>query len=138
MVATPEGKLSRYFYGVEYAARDLRLGLMESSQSRIGSLADELLLYCYHYDPATGKYGAAVMRVLRIMGVITLLGIIAMIVLLKQRNPQQVGKLTGSAGVRFSKCSRGFHWFLRALPLFRGRSMRCIFIFPALRSSSRC
>jgi protein SCO1/2 len=97
MVATPEGKLSRYFYGVEYAPRDLRLGLIESSQSKIGSLADELLLYCYHYDPATGKYGAAVMRVLRIAGVITLLGIIAMIFLLKGRRPQQVGDIPRGA-----------------------------------------
>lgn len=97
MVATPEGKLSRYFYGVEYPARDLRLGLIESSQSRIGSLADELLLYCYHYDPATGKYGAAVMRVLRITGAITLLGIIAMIVLLKGRKQQEVPEVSRSA-----------------------------------------
>ncbi|HEX2268315.1 MAG TPA: SCO family protein, partial [Pyrinomonadaceae bacterium] len=101
MVTTPEGKLSRYFYGVEYPARDLRLGLIESSQSRIGSLADELLLYCYHYDPATGKYGAAVMRVLRITGAITLLGIIAMIVLLKGRHPrQEVTNVTGGGAVQ--------------------------------------
>lgn len=60
MVTTPQGKLSRYFYGVEYAPRDLRLGLIESSANKIGSPADQLLLYCYHYDPATGKYGAAV------------------------------------------------------------------------------
>lgn len=102
MVATPEGKLSRYFYGVEYPPRDLRLGLIESSQSKIGSLADELLLYCYHYDPATGKYGAAVMRVVRIAGVITLLGIVAMIFLLKGRHPQQVPKadITRSGAVQ--------------------------------------
>lgn len=102
MVATPEGKLSRYFYGVEYPPRDLRLGLIESSQSKIGSLADELLLYCYHYDPATGKYGAAVMRVVRIAGVITLLGIVAMIFLLKGRHPQQVpkGDITRSGAVQ--------------------------------------
>lgn len=92
MVATPEGKLSRYFYGVEYAARDLRLGLIESSQSKIGTLSDELLLYCFHYDPTTGKYGAAVMRVMRIAGVITLLGIIAMIIFLKPRNAQRLNK----------------------------------------------
>ena len=92
MVATSEGKLSRYFYGVEYPARDLRLGLIESTQNKIGTLADELLLYCYHYDPATGKYGAAVMRVMRIAGVITLLGIIALIVLLKPRNAQRLDR----------------------------------------------
>lgn len=97
MVATPEGKLSRYFYGVEYPARYLRLGLMESTQNKIGSLADELLLYCYHYDPATGTYGAAIMRVMRIAGVITLLGIVALILFLKQRNQQHVAKVSRSA-----------------------------------------
>lgn len=90
MVATPEGKLSRYFYGIDYPARDLRLGLIESSQSKIGSPVDQLLLYCYHYDPATGKYGAAVMSVMRIAGVATLLTIIAMFFLLKPRKRQQV------------------------------------------------
>lgn len=87
MVATPQGKLSRYFYGVDYAARDLRLGLIESSKNQIGSPTDQLLLYCYHYDPATGKYGAAIMKVMRVAGVITLLGILAMFFFLKARNP---------------------------------------------------
>ena len=92
MIATPEGKLSRYFYGIDYPARDLRLGLIESSQNKIGSPVDQLLLYCYHYDPATGKYGAAVMRIMRIAGVLTLLGILAMVLLLKGRNQQPVVK----------------------------------------------
>jgi protein SCO1/2 len=90
MVTTPEGKLSHYFYGVNYSARDLRFGLIESSQNKIGSMTEQLSLYCYQYDPKTGKYGAAVMRVLRITGVITLLGIIALIVFLRPRNRQQV------------------------------------------------
>src|SRR5688572_28316249 len=90
MIATPEGKLSRYFYGIDYAARDLRLGLIESSQNKIGSPVDQLLLYCYHYDPATGKYGAAVMRVMRIAGVLTLVVLVAMFFLLRPRNRQQV------------------------------------------------
>jgi protein SCO1/2 len=88
MVATPEGKLSHYFYGVNYSARDLRFGLMEASQHKIGSVTEQLTLYCYMYDPATGKYGAAIMRVLRITGVITLIGIIAMICLLRGRSPR--------------------------------------------------
>ena len=92
MIATPEGKLSRYFYGIDYPARDLRLGLIESSQNKIGSPVDQLLLYCYHYDPATGKYGAAVMRIMRIAGVLTLLGILAMVLLLKGRNQQPVAR----------------------------------------------
>ena len=87
MVTTPQGKLSRYFYGVDYPARDLRLGLIESSENKIGSHVDQLLLYCYHYDPATGKYGAAIMRVMRVAGVITVLGILAMMLLLKTRQP---------------------------------------------------
>ena len=95
MVATPEGKLSHYFYGITYSARDLRFGLMESSQNKIGSLSEQLSLYCYMYDPTTGKYGAAVMRVLRITGVITLIGIVAMLFLLKPRNRQQ--HIPGSA-----------------------------------------
>jgi protein SCO1/2 len=86
MVTTPQGKLSRYFYGVDYPARYLRLGLIESAENRIGSPADQLLLYCYHYDPATGTYGARIMLLMRIAGVVTLLGIIAMVVLLKGRN----------------------------------------------------
>jgi protein SCO1/2 len=68
-VATPEGKLSRYLYGIEYAPRDLRLALVEASQSRIGTPVDQLLLYCYHYDPAAGRYGAVVMNIVRVAGV---------------------------------------------------------------------
>ena len=72
MIVTPEGKLARYFYGVEYPPRDLRLGLVEASQNKIGTPVDTLMLYCYHYDPATGKYGAVVMNIMRVAGVITL------------------------------------------------------------------
>jgi protein SCO1/2 len=97
MVATPQGKLSRYFYGIDYPARDLRLGLIESSENKIGSPVDQLLLYCYHYDPATGKYGAAVMKVMRIAGVITVLGILAMLLLLKARHPMRMSAKAGGA-----------------------------------------
>ena len=68
-VATPDGKLSRYLYGIEYAPRDLRLALVEASQGKIGSAVDQLLLYCYHYDPAAGRYSAAVMNIVRFAGV---------------------------------------------------------------------
>jgi protein SCO1/2 len=97
MLATPQGILSRYFYGVEYSARDLRFGLMESSESRIGTRAQELLLYCYQYDPATGKYGAAIKRIIQIAGVLTVLGILAMIIFLKPRNPDVMSTKTGGA-----------------------------------------
>ena len=68
MIATPEGKLARYFYGIDYAPRDLRLGLIEASANKIGTPVDTLMLYCYHYDPATGKYGAVVMNMMRWRG----------------------------------------------------------------------
>ena len=73
MVLTPEGKIAQYYYGVEYPPKDLRLGLVEAGQGKIGNLVDQLLLYCYHYDPATGKYGAVVMNMMRVGGVITLI-----------------------------------------------------------------
>jgi protein SCO1/2 len=75
MVATPQGRLSKYFYGVEYSPRDLRLGLVEASENKIGNPVDALLLYCFHYDPATGKYGAIAMNMVRFAGVaFTLIG----------------------------------------------------------------
>jgi protein SCO1/2 len=97
MLTTPQGRLSRYFYGVDYPARDLRLGLIESSANKIGSPVDQLLLYCYHYDPATGRYGVAIMKVMRIAGVATLLAIAAMILLLKGRNHKLTEVNTGGA-----------------------------------------
>ncbi|HET6978216.1 MAG TPA: SCO family protein [Pyrinomonadaceae bacterium] len=99
MMTTPQGKLARYFYGVDYPARDLRLGLIESSENKIGSPVDQLLLYCYHYDPASGKYGASIMKIMRIAGIATLLAIIAMIALLKGRtpNPKLMDVKTGGA-----------------------------------------
>ena len=68
-VATPNGRLSRYIYGIEYAPRDLRLALVEASSGKIGTPVDQLLLYCYHYDPAAGRYGAVVMNMVRLAGV---------------------------------------------------------------------
>jgi len=85
MVLTPEGKLARYFYGIEYPSKDLRLGLVEASQNKIGTPVDALMLYCYHYDPATGKYGAVVMNILRLAGGATLFLIVGMILILRKR-----------------------------------------------------
>jgi protein SCO1/2 len=84
MVATPEGKLSHYFYGIEYSPKDLRLALVESSEGKIGSPVDALILYCYHYDPATGKF-APVMAVLRGAGVLTVFGLVGLIFYLSRR-----------------------------------------------------
>jgi protein SCO1/2 len=75
MVVTPEGKISRYFYGIEFPSRDLRLGLVEASHNQIGSPVDQVLLYCYHYDPVSGKYGLAIQRLLQVTGSATALAL---------------------------------------------------------------
>jgi protein SCO1 len=80
MVLTPKGKIAQYFYGLEYSARDLRLSLVESAENRIGSPVDQVLLYCFQYDPAKGRYGVAIMRVLRVASVGTVFGLGALIV----------------------------------------------------------
>jgi protein SCO1/2 len=97
-VATPQGKLARYFYGIEYAPRDLRLGLIEAAENKIGSPVDQLLLYCYHYDPATGKYGAVVMNMMRVGGVITLIALAALLLALRRRSRAQVAWRARRAG----------------------------------------
>jgi protein SCO1/2 len=74
MMATPNGKLSRYFYGIDYSPRDVKLGIMESAENKVGSVADELMLYCFHYDPASGKYGFQILSALRLAGIATVLG----------------------------------------------------------------
>ena len=71
MVVTPEGKIAQYFYGIEYAPKDLRLALVQASQNKIGTLADAVLLYCFHYDPNTGRYSAAVLNLVRLAGILT-------------------------------------------------------------------
>jgi len=84
MIATPEGKLARYFYGIDYPPKDLRLSLVEASANKIATPVDELMLYCYHYDPSTGKYGVAIMNVMRVAGVITIILIVGMLFLLRK------------------------------------------------------
>lgn len=73
MVLTPQGRISRYFYGVDFPPKDLRMGLVEASQGKIGNAVDAVLLYCYHYNPETGKYGAMVANILRLAGAATIL-----------------------------------------------------------------
>lgn len=75
ILLTPQGRVARYFFGVEYPSQDVRLSLVEASNNKIGSPVDKLLLYCYHYDPATGRYGLLIMRVLRIAAVCTVLSL---------------------------------------------------------------
>jgi protein SCO1/2 len=79
VVLTPEGKVSRYLTGVEFPARDLRLALVEASDGKIGSTLDRAILLCFHYDPATGKYGLAILRLVRILGVATVLALATMV-----------------------------------------------------------
>jgi protein SCO1/2 len=95
MIATPQGKLSRYFYGIDYAPKDLKFGIMESAEDKVGNPAEKLLLYCYHYDPATGKYGFAILRVMRVMGVATLIGIGAMLFAFWRRNKVKLSVISG-------------------------------------------
>lgn len=75
IVLTPEGKFAKYFYGIDYGPKDLKFSLMESAESKIGSVAEQLFLYCYHYDPSTGRYGVSVLKVMRLGGIATILGI---------------------------------------------------------------
>jgi protein SCO1 len=73
LVLTPEGKIAQYYYGVEFPSKDLRLALVQASQNKIGNIVDQILLYCYQYDPAAGKYNLIIFRVLRLAGVATML-----------------------------------------------------------------
>lgn len=85
MVLTPEGRLSRYFYGIEYGPRDVRLALIEAADRRIGTPADQLLLYCFHYDPKSARYSFAIMRLVRTLGVATVLAMVGGIIILRRR-----------------------------------------------------
>ena len=88
LVLTPHGRIARYFYGVTYPARDFRLGLVEASEGKIGTPTDHALLYCYQYDPMTGKYGLIVMNVVRAAGLLTVLvlGIFMVVMFRRERN----------------------------------------------------
>ena len=88
MILTPQGKIAQYYYGVEFPPNDLRLGLIQASNNRIGTLADQVLLYCYHYNPATGKYGAIISRIIQLGGGITVLGLGAVLLVLFRRGPE--------------------------------------------------
>jgi len=97
MVVTPEGKLSQYYYGVEFPPKDLRLGLIQASESKIGTLADQVLLYCFHYDPQTGKYSVIISRVIQLSGGLTILGIGAVLLILFRRGPDHDLRRQGSS-----------------------------------------
>jgi protein SCO1 len=86
MILTPGGKVSRYFYGIDYPVRDVRLALVEASNERIGTPTDQVLLYCFHYDPATGKYALVVMNVLRLAGALTVAMLAAFMIVMFRRD----------------------------------------------------
>ena len=86
MVLTPDGRVARYFYGIDYPARDVRLGLVEASAGRIGTPTDQVLLYCFHYDPSTGKYAMVVMNVLRLAAAITVALLAAFLLVMFRRD----------------------------------------------------
>jgi protein SCO1/2 len=85
VIATREGRLSRYFFGIEYAPRDVKFALIESSAGRVGSLVDQVLLYCYHYDPATGSYSFVAMKAVQLGGAVTLLALAGFVVVALRR-----------------------------------------------------
>jgi protein SCO1/2 len=85
MVLTPDGRISRYFYGVEYPGRDLRLGLVDASAGKIGTPIDHVLLFCYHYDPAAATYSASILKIIRLGGVLTILCLVGGILISRRR-----------------------------------------------------
>jgi protein SCO1 len=91
MVLTPDGRLARYLFGIEYGPRDLRYAIVEASHGKVGSAVDSLLLYCYHYDPEMGRYGVAIMRLLRTAAAATVLALGAFIVVMVRKDKRTGG-----------------------------------------------
>jgi protein SCO1 len=86
MILTPDGRISRYFYGVEYPGRDMRLGLVDASAGKIGTPIDHALLFCYQYDPTAATYSASILKIIRFAGVLTILGIMGGILIFRRRD----------------------------------------------------
>jgi protein SCO1 len=105
IVLTPDGRLARYLFGIEYGPRDLRYAIVEASDGRVGNAADALLLYCYHYDPMSGRYGLVVMRVLRLAGGATVLALgtfVFVMVRREKRDARLAAARPAAHGSRFS------------------------------------
>jgi protein SCO1 len=86
MILTPEGRISRYFYGIEYPSRDVRLGLVDASAGKIGTPIDHVLLFCYQYDPSSATYSASILKIIRVAGILTILGIVMGILVFRRRD----------------------------------------------------
>jgi protein SCO1/2 len=97
MILTPQGKISRYFYGIQFPSRDLRLGLVEASAEKIGSPTDQILLYCFHYDPESGKYTSSILAFVRMGGVLTLVGLVGMVWFLFRREGRKRSRAADQA-----------------------------------------
>ena len=97
MIVTPTGRIAQYYYGVEFSPKDIRLGLIEASQDKIGTLVDQVLLYCYHYDPSTGRYGAVVTNIMRVAGAATMLVLGGFLIVMYRRESHGTPKGTGRA-----------------------------------------
>jgi protein SCO1/2 len=101
MILTPEGKIAQYYYGVDFPPGDVRLGLIQASQNKIGTLADQIVLYCYHYDPHAGKYSAMIGRILQLSGGLTLLCLGAVLtILLRRGSDSETRERSGSQYAR--------------------------------------
>jgi protein SCO1 len=96
-VLTPEGKISKYFYGIDYKPSDFRLGLVDASSNKIGTIADRVLLFCCQYDPTTGKYGLAIARVTRVLGTATALCLFGFVFVMLRRDRRSHGGAGRSA-----------------------------------------
>ena len=96
VILTPQGRTARYFYGIDLSPRDLRLGLIEAAEGRIGSPIDQVLLFCYHYDPLTGRYGLIIMNVIRLAGLVTVLILGTFIAVMIRRDHLAAAKVGGS------------------------------------------
>jgi protein SCO1 len=96
LLLTPDGRISRYFYGVEYPARDIRLGLVDASAGKIGTPIDRALLFCYQYDPTSARYSASILKVIRLGGVLTMLVLVAGILIFRRRDIAARTKFQGA------------------------------------------
>jgi protein SCO1/2 len=96
MLLTPDGRISRYFYGVEYPARDLRLGLVDASAGKIGTPVDRALLFCYQYDPTTSRYSVSILKIIRAGGVLTILALLVGILIFRRRDIAARTKFQGA------------------------------------------
>jgi protein SCO1/2 len=107
MLLTPDGRISRYFYGVEFPGRDVRLGLVDASAGKIGTPIDHVLLFCYRYDPSTATYSASILKIIRLGGVLTIACIVGGILIFRRRDAEQLNARKHQATGNYHK--RGAH-----------------------------